>query len=111
MFAPDHLKETFRPSTDHGGHDGADGSLRYLEWTWDPDPDDTTCVTDYACLLRSFDGSVRAVHDRHVEGLFSREVWLRLLEQAGFAAASTRFDHSELEPGTYEIFVARKVGP
>ena len=111
VFAPDHLKETFRPSTDHGGHDGADGSLRYLEWTWDPDPDDTTCVTDYAYLLRSFDGSVRAVHDRHIEGLFSREVWLRLLEQAGFEAASALFDHSELEPGTYEIFVARKVGP
>ncbi len=39
LFAPDLVRENFRASTDHGGHDGADRSLRYLEWTWDPDPD------------------------------------------------------------------------
>ena len=34
LFVPDHTRESFHPSTDHGGHDGADGrSLRYLEWT------------------------------------------------------------------------------
>jgi SAM-dependent methyltransferase len=42
LFAPDHVRETFAPSTDHGGHDGDGCSLRYLEWTWDPDPSDTT---------------------------------------------------------------------
>ena len=30
LFVPDHTRESFLPSTDHGGHDGADGrSLRY----------------------------------------------------------------------------------
>ena len=38
LFAPDHLLENFRPSSDHGGHDSATHGLRYLEWTWDPDP-------------------------------------------------------------------------
>ena len=42
VFAPDFVKETFKPSTDHGGHDGDGRALRYLEWSFDPDPDDTT---------------------------------------------------------------------
>jgi len=111
IFAPDHVRETFGPSTDHGGHDGADGrGLRYVEWTWDPDPNDTTYTVDYAYLLRSSDGSLRVEHDRHVEGLFSRGDWLRLLALVGFEARVVPFDHSELEPGKYEIFVATKAG-
>lgn len=108
LFAPDHVRENFRPSTDHGGHDGDRESLRYLEWSWDPDPTDTTYVVDYAYLLRATDGSVRVEHDRHVEGLFSRAVWLRLLSGIGFEPRMVPFDHSELDPGTYEVFVAKK---
>lgn len=108
LFAPDHVKENFRSTTDSGGHDGERESLRYLEWTWDPDPTDSTCVVDYAYLLRGSDGSVRVVHDRHTEGLFSRPDWLRLLSAAGFEPSVVPFDHSEVEPGTYEVFVARK---
>jgi SAM-dependent methyltransferase len=52
LFAPDHVRENFRASTDHGGHDGVNRSLRYLEWTWDPDPADSSYVVDYAYLLR-----------------------------------------------------------
>lgn len=108
LFAPDHVRENFRSSTDHGGNDGGKEGLRYLSWTWDPDPADGTYVVDYAYLLRSADGTVRVVHDRHVEGLFSRADWLRLLSEAGFRPGVVPFDHSELEPGTYEVFVARK---
>ena len=80
LFAPDHLRENFAPSTDHGGHDGEDGrGLRYLEWTWDPDPSDDTYTVDFAYLLREPDGTARVEQDRHLEGLFSRETWLRLL--------------------------------
>ena len=46
VFAPDHVRETFRPSTDHGGHDGTDRAMRYLEWTWDPDPADSTYTSN-----------------------------------------------------------------
>ena len=108
MFAPDHLLENFRPSTDHGGHDGADRSMRYLEWTWDPDPADHSYVVDYTYVLREGHGPVRVEHDRHVEGLFARADWLRLLSGAGFAPSAVPFDHSELEPGTYEVFVCRR---
>ena len=72
LFAPDHLREHFRTGTDYGGHDGDQRAVRFLEWTWDPDPLDTTYTVDYAYLLRDADGSVRVEHDRHVEGLFPR---------------------------------------
>jgi SAM-dependent methyltransferase len=110
LFAPDHVSETFTASTDCGGHDDHDGGrgLRYVEWTWDPDSDDSTYTVDYAFLLRSPDGTVRVEHDRHIEGLFSRATWLRLLGEAGFAARVVPFDHSELAPGSYELFVATK---
>jgi SAM-dependent methyltransferase len=108
LFAPDQLRETFRSGTDWGGHDGDGRAVRFLEWTWDPDPLDTTYTVDYAYLLREADGSVRVEHDRHVEGLFPRATWLRLLAEAGFQARPVPVEHSELEPGTYELFVATR---
>jgi SAM-dependent methyltransferase len=86
VFAPDEVTETLQMRTDHGGHDGGDRSLRYLEWTWDPDPSDHTYITDFAYLLRDGEGQVRVEQDRHVCGVFSRPTWLRLLEEAGFRA-------------------------
>jgi SAM-dependent methyltransferase len=108
LFAPDHLRETFRTGTDHGGHDTDGRGVRFLEWTWDPDPLDTTYLVDYAYLVRDADGSVRVAHDRHVEGLFPRATWLRLLEEVGFRARAVPVDHSELEPGSYEVFAATR---
>jgi SAM-dependent methyltransferase len=105
LFAPDHIRENFRPSTDHGGADSTTHGLRYLEWTWDPDPEDTTYVVEYAYLLRTPDNVTRVEHDRHIEGLFARADWLRWLSDAGFQAHAVPFDHSELEPGSYEVFV------
>src|SRR5690606_10032584 len=84
LLAPDHVREIFMPSTSHGGSDGADRALRYLEWTWDPDPADDTCITDYAYMLRTADGEVQVEHDRHVHGLFPRQTWLDTIRAVGF---------------------------
>jgi hypothetical protein len=108
LFAPDDIRENYQPSTDHGGSDGADRALRYLEWDWDPDPADTWAVVDFAYLLRESDGSVRVEHDRHFAGLFARADWLRILGEVGFKVDVVPFDHSELEPGRYVLFVGRK---
>ena len=108
LLCPDHVRERFQSSTDHGGHDDATRGLRFVEWTWDPDPDDSSYIVDYAYLLREPNGDVRVVHDRHVEGLFSRADWLHWLQEAGFEARGATVDHSELEPGSYEVFVARR---
>jgi SAM-dependent methyltransferase len=108
LFVPDHVRENFRPSTDHGGHDGDGRALRYLEWSWDPDPADSSCVADYAYLMRERDGSIRVEWDRHLEGLFARADWLRLLTGVGFEPKVVPFDHSELEPGEYEVFACSR---
>ena len=75
---------------------------------WDPDPGDTHYLVDYAFLLRDRDGSARVVHDRHVEGLFTRQRWLDLLAEVGFEARSAPFVHPEVEPGRHEMFVGRR---
>lgn len=88
LFVPDCTTETWTPSTDHGGHDGADGrSLRYLERCWDPDPADAHFTVDFAYLLYDRDGAIRVEQDRHRLGLFSRSTWVRLLRETGFQAA------------------------
>ena len=89
VLVPDDLVENFESATEYGGHDGPDGrGVRYLSWTTDPDPTDSTSTTEYAFLLRQPDGTVEVAQDTHVLGLFSRELWLRVLTDAGFAARS-----------------------
>jgi len=108
LFAPDFIRETFEPSTDHGGHDGADGrSLRYLEWVRDPNPDDSLYEVDLVYVLREADGSVRVEHDHCLEGLFTREEWLEALRAAGFEAEERPGVEPEEFPGQ-RIFIGRK---
>ena len=103
LFVPDHVKETFRPMTDQGGNDGPTRSARYLEWSWDPDPEDDTYVTDFAFMLRDEHGDVRVEYDRHILGVHSRTLWLGLLEEAGFKADSKTVNLGEDEPT--EVFL------
>ena len=109
IFAPDHIWETFQPTTDCGGYDGPERALRYLEWLWDPDPTDSIYTQDFAYLFRERDGTVHAEQDRHFMGLFSRDVWLQTLREVGFDARALPFDHSEMPPSTHEIFLASKL--
>jgi len=108
LFVPDHTTETFEPSTEHGGSDGAGGrGVRYLEWSWDPDPDDTWTLTEYAFLLRDADGTVRAEHETHRLGLFGRDVWLRLLAEAGLDPEGVTEQTTE-DRTPREYFVGRR---
>jgi SAM-dependent methyltransferase len=84
LFVPDFVRETFEEGTDHGGSDSERGSVRFLQWVIDPDPTDTTYVVDFAILLRGRRGRTRVAHDRHLQGLFPRAQWLRLLREVGF---------------------------
>ena len=106
LFCPDYVRENYREDTDHGGHDGDGKALRYLEWNTDPDPADTTYEVFMVYALR--EGSETTVEsDRHVEGLFSRDVWLRLMSEAGFSAKVIAFDHSDVDY-KLEVFVGSK---
>ena len=107
VFAPDWVRETLRPCTAHGGHDGVDRSLRYLEWTWDPDPSDSQYVVDLVYAFRDQGGSIRVDHDRHDLGVFFRREWLRALVQAGFDPRIESCRHSQFEH-TLDVFVGVK---
>ena len=98
LFVPDEVRESFVPSTDHGGSD----SVRYVQWTTDPDPSDTTILVDFGFLLRDEQGAVRVVHERHTHGLFARSVWLKLLRKVGFKPTVVRDDHIR------DMFLARR---
>jgi SAM-dependent methyltransferase len=102
LFAPDYTRETFKPSTSHGGHDAGDRGLRYLDWTWDPKPEDTVYMSTMVYLLREGSETVRSVLDKHEFGLFSHDDWLRLISDVGFQAQSMPFNHSDVD---YTMFV------
>ena len=106
LFAPDFVRETFRTGTEEGGHDGDGRALRYLEWTWDADPADSVYTVDYAYMLRDGDGPVRVVHDRHEEGIFPREAWMRILTDAGFEPEALTIHHEAIGVNS-DSFVAR----
>jgi SAM-dependent methyltransferase len=118
LICPDFFRENFRPSVSINGADGSDGfppeyagrSLRSLEWTYDPDPTDTTFITEFAHLLKKEPDQVRCVYDRHIEGLFPRATWLGVLEEAGFQAQTLPFEHSEVPEGQTEMLVGLKAG-
>jgi SAM-dependent methyltransferase len=108
VFVPDQTREIYTDEVDHGGSDGADGrAVRFLDWTWDPDPADTWIATEYAFALRHADGVVEVVHETHRTGLFSRAEWLRLLTAAGFEAEHVVEDTSEDRPRR-DVFIGRR---
>ena len=104
LVVPDATAETFREATEHGGGENASGRrARYLQWTLPPEPGETSYVTHYAFLLREPDGTMRAAHDVHREGLFPRATWLRLFGEVGLAATLAP---RTIEGVEYDLFVA-----
>lgn len=108
VLAPDHVVESFAPGTDWGGSDSPDGrSARYLEWTWDPDSDDTWAQADYSFVLRDPHGQVSFVGESHRFGLFDVPTWLEVLEGAGLPAVPVlEQTDDDREPRT--LFVATR---
>lgn len=105
IFAPDHLRETFRESAEVEGAEDDQRALRFLMWTWDPDSTDDTYVVDFAFLFREGD-AVRSAHDHHVEGLFSKATWFRVLASAGYSVETLE---RPLGDGAFdEVFLCRK---
>lgn len=103
VIVPDCVRETFAPDESAEGGDGSDGrALRFLEWSWDPDPNDTTFEVAYAFLMRHPDGSMSVEMDRHREGVFPRDSWLAWLDEAGFTATS------RMDPWDRDVFSGRK---
>ncbi len=102
LFVPDGVLENFEDSTDHGGSDGEGRGARYLEWSYDPTPEDTTYIAEYILVLRQDNHPTQVEHDQHLLGIFPSEDWLRLLREAGFIASVVIDDYERY------VFVGRK---
>lgn len=110
LFVPDYTVETFQPSTYHGGHDGEDRSMRYLQWDHPMTSAEPGYRIDFAFLLTNHrSGQTEVVHDQHRCGLFSIADWFRLLEQEGFTPDSVTLETDELACGSYRAFIGRKI--
>ncbi|HEX7085078.1 MAG TPA: class I SAM-dependent methyltransferase [Vicinamibacterales bacterium] len=105
LFAPDHLAETFHETSILIEGEDDSRALRCVEWTWDPDPADTTCLVHYAFLLR--DGAtVTPCFDTHAEGLFEEATWRRVLSEAGFEVGTIA---RPIGDGEYDrVFLCRR---
>lgn len=106
VFAPDCTRESFEKGASLLECEEGSRSLHGVEWSWDADVNDETYQVEYALLLR--DGvDVRAIHDRHTEGLFTRATWLEVLESVGFVVEP--FQRPADDEGAFdEVFLCRK---
>ncbi len=105
VIAPDWVAETFRPHTTHEGVDVGGRGVRYLEWIWDADPNDTRVNYEFILALKEGD-ELRTVVDRQVVGVFPRATWLRLLKEVGFEAEAVEDPSTGGERS--EVFIGHK---
>jgi hypothetical protein len=104
IASPDRFTETFRaPGIEHATHSDGSAEVSYLEYTYDPDTSDSEVETVMFYLIRTPDG-LRIEHDRHVTGLFPRDTWIRLLDEAGFSS-EIRLFHLGEDRRRYELLV------
>jgi hypothetical protein len=105
ILYPNHMESNKAGCSDVGGR-----ALRYLEWRWVPAAESGTYVTDMAYVLRDERGAIEVLHDRHVMGLFSRSVWLKLIAAAGFEPLAVPFEHSSNCDGGHDVFLGLRTG-
>jgi SAM-dependent methyltransferase len=105
VIAPDWVAETFRPQTMHEGEDAGERGVRYLQWIWDADPDDSKVNYEVILALKE-NNELRTVVDRQVVGVFPRATWLRLLKDVGFEAKAVEDPSTDDERS--EVFLGHK---
>ena len=97
LFVPDDTAESYRPFTQHGGNDNAEGSLRYLEWAA-PLPGGATETDVTFVVVTKENGETKTYVDEQRFGLFPRATWLRLIADAALEPTALPYEHSEFDP-------------
>lgn len=106
LFVPDDIAESYRPTTDHGGHDGDGRSMRYLQWQHPATGE--VALTTFVYVLRDGDQE-RVEVDHHTTGVFPRAAWLDGIQAAGFEATAVPYRHSSFAPDAgNEIFLGKR---
>ena len=65
------------------------------------DPDDNKFETDFVIMMKEGSNELKIEHDHHTVGIFSKNTWIELFENAGFKAEVVPINHNELESGSY----------
>lgn len=102
LLVPDHVQENFEPMTGLEGADDEGRAVRFIEWSYDPDPLDHEYITDYVFVLREGAQAPRIIHEQHRLGLFALNDWIRLLGEVGFDVQVVT------DPYERYVFVAHK---
>lgn len=84
-----------------------DIEIMFLENYYDPDPTDTTYESTFVYLIRR-EGALEIETDRHLCGIFPSKTWRSLLKKSGFEVKQSEFKATDMEPGTYPLFIGIK---
>lgn len=107
LIMPDEYEDTFSPQTDCGGSDQGKRGIRYMEWSYDPIPGDQLITVQYAYIFRDEDGTIHHGSDHAQNGLFSMEVWRRVLEGIGFEVYFEKVEFSDQPDRDYFAIIGK----
>jgi len=109
VAAPDWLTETFRgPIVCTATRTDGEIELTSFEYTYDPDPADSTYESLMWYLIRRGPGPPRVEHDHHTFGLFPLATWERLIVEAGFSFERAAYEgHDDGQPGYPMVGIRR----
>ena len=101
ITGPDDTKETFQQNRTRVSHADPDArpeniDVVFIENDYDPDPGDDTYEGTLMYLIRE-DGKLRIEHDLHLLGLFSLDLWSKLLRDVGFLLYRERYTEGRKE--------------
>lgn len=111
LFTPDATADGYVPCSGHGGVDAADGrGARYIEWAQPVEPGETVMKVLFVYVMRHADGTFETAQELHVNGLFPRATWLRLMESVGFEAEWRKVPVADPAFGieSFDAFVGRR---
>ncbi len=107
ITAPDNFKETFKsPQFESRTRSMNDIQLTYLEYTHDPDPEDTVIETIFTHIIRE-NNDVRIELDRLITGLFPKSTWVNIMTKSGFIYEERSF-HIEACERPYQLLLGHK---
>lgn len=105
----DYYLETFTsPRVETFTHSDETTELTYFEYTYDPDPTDTSIEAIIHYFIRR-GGDLHIEGDRHVMGLFQRQAWIDWMSEAGFQVEERVFWLSDEWP-SYTLLVGNYLG-
>jgi cyclopropane fatty-acyl-phospholipid synthase-like methyltransferase len=106
LVHPDQTKSTFKQNATHIWRSKrGDMDITFIENNYDPNLRDNTFESTFVFLIRK-KGKLRIEHDFHTGGLFTLEIWRKLLKQTRFKVYKEK---DEMTPGVPTFVCLKQV--